>query len=171
MMVRVAMVADISAHRHRDHLVAAAARRELRALFRALPTLQRALERQLDEWLDRAGTNWQERVQNLCLTVGVGTLSALQLLAYLPEQGACNRRQIAKLPGLGPLPWDSGHLRGVRPIQHGRSPARRVLFQCAVVAAGWIPRVGTTSSVPTTNNSAHAVNRLNSPPSPSPANP
>ena len=46
-MVRAAMVADISAHRHRDHLVAPAARRELRALFRALQTLQRALERQL----------------------------------------------------------------------------------------------------------------------------
>jgi len=127
LMVRAAMVADISAHRHRDHLVAPAARRELRALIRALQTRQRALEQQLDEWLDRAGTDWQERVQTLCLTVGVGTLSALQLLAYLPERGACNRRQIAKLPGLAPLPWDSGHLRGVRPIQHGRSPARRVL--------------------------------------------
>ena len=34
----------------------------LSALFRTLPTLQRALERQLDEWLDRAGTDWQERV-------------------------------------------------------------------------------------------------------------
>ena len=127
-MVRAAMVADISAHRHRDHLVDPAARRELRALFRALPTRQRALERQLDEWLDRAGTDWQERVQNLCLTVGVGTISALQLLAYLPERGACNRRQMAKLPGFAPLPWDDGHLRGVRPIQHGRSPARRVLL-------------------------------------------
>jgi transposase len=170
-MLRAAMVADISAHRHRGHLVAPAARRELRALFRALPTRQRALERQLDEWLDRAGTDWQQRLQNLCLTVGVGTISALQLLAYLPERGAGNRRQIAKLPGLAPLPWDSGHLLGVRPIQHGRSPARRVLFQSAVVAAGWIPPVGTTSSVPTTHNFAHAVNRLKSPPSPSPANP
>ena len=165
------MVADISAHRHRDHLVDPAARRELRALFRALPTRQRALERQLDERLDRAGTDWQERVQNLCLTVGVGTISALQLLAYLPERGACNRRQIAKLPGLAPLPWDSGHLRGVRPIQHGRSSARSVLFQCAVVAARWIPRVGTTSSVPTNHNFAYAVNRLKSPTSLSPANP
>jgi transposase len=101
-MVRAAMVADISAHRHRGHLVAPVARRELRALFRALPALQRALERQLDEWLDRAGTDWQQRLQNLCLTVGVGTLSALQLLAYLPERGARNRRQIAKLPGARP---------------------------------------------------------------------
>ncbi len=109
-------------------------------------------------------------MQNLCLTIGVGTLSALQLLAYLPERGAGNRRQIAKLPGLAPLPWDSGNLRGVRPIQHGRSPARRVLLQCAVVAAGWIPRVGITYSVPTTHNSAQAVNLPKSPTSPSPAN-
>ncbi len=63
--------------------------------------------------------------------------SALQLCAYLPELGTCNRRQIAKLAGLAPLPWDSGKLRGVRCIQHGRAPARRILYQCAVVAARW----------------------------------
>ncbi len=64
-------------------------------------------------------------------------LNAPQLLAYLPELGACNRRQIAKLAGLAPLPWDSGQMRGLRRIQHGRAPARRVLYQCAVVAGRW----------------------------------
>jgi transposase len=34
-------------------------------------------------------------------------LSALSLIAYLPELGTLNRRQIAKLAGLAPLPWDS----------------------------------------------------------------
>ena len=123
-MVRTALVADIADHRRRDCLLVPAASRELRALIRVLQTRQRAVERQLSAWLESAGAAWQDRVQTHCLTCGVRVLSALQLCAYLPELGACNRRQIAKLAGLAPLPWDSGQLHGVRSIQHGRAPAR-----------------------------------------------
>jgi transposase len=137
LMVRTALVADLTDHRRRNRLLVPAAQRELRALIRTLQTRQRALERRLAAWLDSAPQDWQDRVQTLCLVVGVGVLSALQLTAYLPELGTCNRGQIAKLAGLAPLPWDSGTLRGVRCIQHGRAPARRVLYQCAVVAARW----------------------------------
>jgi len=137
LMVRTALVSDLCGCRRRDHLVAPAARAELRMLARVLHTRQQALERRLDAWLEAAPALWRDRVQTLCLVLGVSTLSALQLLAYLPELGTCNRRQIAKLAGLAPLPWDSGTLHGVRCIQHGRAPARRVLYQCAVVAARW----------------------------------
>lgn len=135
LMIRSALVEEIGAHRMRLHLLAPVAQREVRSLLRSLEARQAALERRLDAWLEQAPALWRDRVQTLCLTVGVGILSALQLLAYLPELGTCNRRQIAKLPGLAPLPWDSGQLHGVRRIQHGRAPARRVLYQCAVVAA------------------------------------
>ena len=135
LMVRTALVADIADHRRRDRLLVPAASRELRALIGVLQTRQRAVERRFAAWLESASTAWQDRVQTLCLACGVGVLSALQLCAHLPELGACNRRQIAKLAGLAPLPWDSGQLRGVRRIQRGRAPARRVLYQCAVVAA------------------------------------
>lgn len=137
LLVRSALVADIADYRRRDCLLVPAARAELRALLRTLQTRQRALERQLAAWLETAPADWQDRVQTLCLVVGVGVLSALQLTAYLPELGTCNRGQIAKLAGLAPLPWDSGGLHGVRRIQHGRAPVRRVLYQCAVVAARW----------------------------------
>jgi transposase len=137
LMVRSALVADIADYRRRDCLLGPTARTELRALLRVLLTRRRAIERQLSAWLDAAPPGWQHRVQTLCLACGVGVLSALQLVAYLPELGACNRAQIAKLAGLAPLPWDSGQLQGVRRIQHGRAPARRVLYQCAVVAARW----------------------------------
>lgn len=137
LMVRAALVADLADHRRRDSLLSPVARRELHALIRALQRRQRAVERRLSAWLEAADAAWQDRVQTLCLVCGVGVLSALQLLAYLPELGHCNRRQIAKLAGLAPLPWDSGLLRGVRRIQHGRAPVRRVLYPCAVVAAQW----------------------------------
>jgi len=137
LMVRTALVEDIADHRRRDRLLVPVAQRELRATIRTLQTRQRAIERQLAAWLEAAPTAWQDRVQTLCLVVGVGVLSALQLTSYLPELGTCNRGQIAKLAGLAPLPWDSGALHGVRCIQQGRAPARRVLYQCAVVAARW----------------------------------
>jgi transposase len=137
LMVRAALVEDITDYRRRDRLLVPVARRQLHAIIRTLQTRQRALEHQLADWLEAAPADWQDRVQTLCLVVGVGVLSALQLTAYLPELGTCNRRQIAKLAGLAPLPWDSGGLHGKRCIQHGRAPARRVLYQCAVVAARW----------------------------------
>lgn len=137
LMVRSALVADLADHRRRDRLLQPEARRELRLLQRVLQTRMQAVERRLSAWLEAAPVAWQHRVQTLCLACGVGTLSALQLCAYLPELGTCNRRQIAKLAGLAPLPWDSGKMHGVRCIQQGRAPARRVLYQCAVVAARW----------------------------------
>ncbi len=137
LMVRQALVEQLGACRRRDCLVSPAASRALRAVIRVLATRQLAVERQLEAWLAAAPAAWQDRVQALCLVPGVHVLSALQLAAYLPELGACNRRQIAKLCGLAPLAWDSGRLHGVRCIQHGRAPARRVLYQCAVVAARW----------------------------------
>jgi transposase len=137
LMLRTAVVADIADYRRRDSLLVPAARASLRALLRTLLTRQRSIELQLADWLEAAPPIWRHRVQTLCLACGVRVLSALQLVAYLPELGFCNRAQIAKLSGLAPLPWDSGQLRGVRCIQRGRAPARRVLYQCAVVAARW----------------------------------
>jgi len=135
LMLRSALVADLGAHRCRDLLLTPLARRHLRAFLRSLQAQRAAVERSLSAWLDQAPADWQDRVQTLCLVVGVGVLSALQLLAYVPELGDCNRRQIAKLCGLAPLACDSGLHRGQRHLRGGRSPARRVLYQCAVVAA------------------------------------
>lgn len=135
LLVRSALVEDIGAHARRAHLLAPEARAELQALTRSLRLRLESVERRLADWLDKAPPEVSQKVQTLCLATGVGTITALQVLAHLPELGRCNRRQIAKLAGLAPLPWDSGLLRGKRSIRHGRAPARRVLYQCAVVAA------------------------------------
>lgn len=138
LMVRHVLVSDIADHRRRNRLLSAESARELRSLIVVLTKRVRALDRRLEAWLESPAADYcREQVPTLCLTKGVGVLSAIQLIGYLPELGRCNRRQIAKLAGLAPLPWDSGHYRGLRRIQHGRAPARRVLYQCAVVAARW----------------------------------
>jgi transposase len=138
LMVRRALVAQITETGLRESLVCAQARRVLRRTQRTLRTQCVALERELEGWLaSEAAAPWREKVHTLCLVTGVGVLSALSLIAYLPELGTLNRRQIAKLAGLAPLSWESGTLSGARRIQGGREPARRVLFQCAKVAARW----------------------------------
>lgn len=137
LMVRQALAGDLCAYRHRDALIGKSGARQLRLVIEVLKKRLQELDRELSRWLDQAAEEYLHKVQTLCLVKGVGVLSALQLVAYLPELGRCNRRQIAKLAGLAPLPWDSGQLHGVRRIQHGRPQVRRVLYPCAVVAARW----------------------------------
>jgi transposase len=138
LMARHAVVEQITAFSLRQDLLSRPALRHLTAVVRVLRTRRLALERELEQWLDSAAAApWRDKVHTLCLVPGVGVLSALALVGFLPELGSLNRRQVAKLAGLAPLPWDSGTLRGLRIIQGGRAPVRRVLYQCAVVAARW----------------------------------
>jgi transposase len=59
---------------------------------------------------------------------GIGTVSTASLLAYLPELGRLERREIAALAGLAPYNVDSGQKSGKRRIRGGRAAIRRVLY-------------------------------------------
>lgn len=65
---------------------------------------------------------------------GIGTISAITLIAQLPELGRLTRRQIAALVGVAPFNRDSGSLRGYRAITGGRPQVRMVLYMAALVA-------------------------------------
>lgn len=62
---------------------------------------------------------------------GVGPIISATLLAYLPELGEMDRRQIAALAGLAPYDQESGTQRGTRHIAGGRSRVRRAMYQAA----------------------------------------
>lgn len=66
---------------------------------------------------------------------GIGPVTCASLLAYLPELGRLDRRQIAALAGLAPYNDDSGQHAGKRRIRGGRATIRRVLYMacCSVV--------------------------------------
>ena len=66
---------------------------------------------------------------------GVGQLTAISLLASMPELGTLNRHQAAALAGLAPFNRDSGTLRGKRAIYGGRHAARQALYMSALTAA------------------------------------
>ena len=78
---------------------------------------------------------WREKDDLLRTVPGVGEQLSLTLLAYLPELGTLDRRQIAALAGVAPFNRDSGTLRGKRTVWGGRSRVRAVLYMGALVGS------------------------------------
>ena len=75
---------------------------------------------------------WREKDDLLRTVPGVGPQVSLTLLAYLPELGTLDRRQIAALVGVAPFNRDSGTMRGRRTVWGGRELA----VLTAIVSAG-----------------------------------
>jgi transposase len=141
-----------SLHRRRDQLV------EMRAVERGRLELaidafeQASLERHID-WLDgeiaetevtiRAALKQPAFAQLVALlrtAKGVGEVTAVTLLALLPELGHRSPKSIAALAGLAPLNCDSGQFRGRRHISGGRRRVRRALYMAALAAIRTVPR-------------------------------
>ena len=99
------------------------------------------LEQELDD-LDgglrqtlRQSPVWREKDDLLRSVPGVGEQLSLTLLAYLPELGTLDRRQIGALVGVAPFNRDSGTLRGRRTVWGGRARVRAALYMGALVAS------------------------------------
>ena len=82
---------------------------------------------------------WREKDDLLRSVPGVGEQLSLTLLAYLPELGTLNRKQIAALVGVAPINRDSGTMRGRRAVWGGRARVRTVLYMGALVASRYNP--------------------------------
>jgi transposase len=81
----------------------------------------------------------QHRVEALDAIQGVGSRTALLILAHMPELGQLNRQQAAALAGLAPWTRESGTLKGVRCIGGGRPEVRLALYMPALTAARFNP--------------------------------
>lgn len=112
----------------------------LRTLLKLSHARQRQLERQLatlDALIDAhvaaqaALATKSERLQRVA---GVGRVTALTVLALLPELGSLTDGQAAALAGVAPMNRDSGQHRGQRHIHGGRAAVRRVLYMAALTA-------------------------------------
>lgn len=75
------------------------------------------------------------QVQRLDDIMGVGRLTAVMVLATMPELGTLNRQQAAALAGLCPYNRDSGQWAGKRCISGGRAEVRRALYMAALAAS------------------------------------
>ena len=103
------------------------------------------LEKELDD-LDqclrdtvRRRPSWREKDDLPRSVPGVGEQLSVSLLAYLPELGPLDRKQIAALVGAAPINRDSGMMRGRRSTWGGRSKVRTVLYMAALVATRFNP--------------------------------
>ena len=99
--------------------------------------LLRLIEQQIED-LDRAiarliesDDDWNNIAQIIDSVPGIGSSTAHQLVAEMPELGELNRQEIAKLAGVAPLLRESGTLRGKRTIGGGRHSVRSVLYMGA----------------------------------------
>lgn len=98
------------------------------------------LDRRLAE-LTGKHPEFRRRMSLLVTVPGVGAVTAAGLLADLPELGAMNRGEAAKLVGVAPINRDSGTLRGKRMIGGGRAPVRRSLYMATLVATRHNPLI------------------------------
>jgi transposase len=83
------------------------------------------------------------KARRLTAIEGVGDVTALSLLAEMPELGTLNRRQAAALAGLAPHPRQSGQWVGKSSIGGGRHQVRRALYMAALCAARLHPSLST----------------------------
>lgn len=102
-----------------------------------LPAARKALEAMMDaahqqiSQMDQLIKQAMAAVPSPCdLTAvpGIGPVTAAVLLAYLPELGRLDRKQIAALVGVAPYIDQSGQRDGSRRIRAGRWIVRRVLY-------------------------------------------
>ena len=91
----------------------------------------------------RQSSVWREKDDLLRTVPGVGEQVSLTLLAYLPELGTLDRRQIAALVGVAPFNRDSGMMRGRRTVWGGRAQVRATLYMGTLVASRHNPLIRT----------------------------
>lgn len=92
------------------------------------------LEAELDDFLNQHPL-FKDKASLLRSTPGVGPGTCYCLLAWLPELGTLNRKQIAALAGLAPFNRDSGQWRGPRAVWGGRARVRAFLYMATVAAS------------------------------------
>jgi transposase len=133
---RAQLVADRAAERTRESEQPSLAREIHASLQRNLRHLDREIEK-IEDLIDQLVAQTpalRDRVRLLVAVQGVGRLTAVAVLAALPELGTLSENQVAALAGLAPFNRDSGAFRGTRSIRGGRLGVRAALYMAALSA-------------------------------------
>lgn len=111
-----------------------------RSVIKSIRSMIEQLQKKLRQ-IEKEITNLVESDEHLqCQTTlmksvpGVGAVTAVSLVAELPELGRLNRQEIAALVGLAPFNRDSGKFHGRRSIWGGRATVRKALYMAALTA-------------------------------------
>jgi transposase len=123
---------------NRQQVLSSAARKEIDRSLAQFEKQVAALEKKLKATA-LADPKMQKTLQTLLEVKGVGLITAMTLIARLPELGTLNRGQCAALAGVAPFDDDSGNHHGSRKIRGGRPEVRRALYMAAVTAVRFNP--------------------------------
>lgn len=117
-------------------------RKSLQVHLLSLQQQLQELEQDLHDFIRRSPL-YLEKDQLLQSVPGVGPLTSQSLLAWVPELGTLNRKQIAALVGVAPFNRDSGQLRGRRTVWGGRKQVRPSLYMATIAACRANPVIRT----------------------------
>ena len=110
-------------------LVAASIRRQIKSLEADSEKITTAIEDLVEN-----DEEMHTKTMLMRTVIGIGFISAVSVLAYVPEIGSIGRGTVAALVGVAPYDDSSGARDGLRHIAGGRQEARNALYMCAVVA-------------------------------------
>jgi transposase len=128
-LVQAQTMATIQSEHHRDPFV----QKQHLALMKSYKSQIKAVEDKLQALLQK-DQELRQRVETLDAIEGVGSRTALLVLAHMPELGQLNRQQVAALAGLAPWTRESGTMKGMRCIGGGRPEVRLALYMPALSA-------------------------------------
>lgn len=119
--------------------VSALAKESLESHIKWLETEKARIEKLIEKMLRTE--YFLEKATLLRSAKGVGPVATAALLAFLPELGALDRKQVAALVGLAPMNDDSGDKGKPRHIRGGRAELRQLLYMAALVATRHNPSI------------------------------
>jgi len=136
---RDGLVRDRTALKNRDkNLTIAILKRQCKQRLEQIERHIDALDAEIAS-LIAADAKLARRHEILTSIAGVGTLTANQLIATMPELGSLDNKQAASLAGLAPVARQSGQWKGKSFIRGGRSNVQQALYMPALVAARFNP--------------------------------
>lgn len=112
--------------------------KEIAIHLKSLQKLIKRIEAQLHKIVD-ADSSLSFKVARLSEVKCIGFITAVSLIALMPELGSLDKNAAAALAGVAPYNRDSGSSSLSRPIQGGRPQIRKVLYMAAVVASQFNP--------------------------------
>lgn len=120
----------------KQHLETVGNKDAVRSIKRAIAFLDKEIERieKALKALVNADPTLTEKVGRLSGVKGIGDITALTLIADLPELGQLTNKEISALVGVAPFCRDSGTLKGKRTIWGGRAQVRSILYMAALSA-------------------------------------
>ena len=119
--------------RNRMHRVSPAVKPYVQATLNDFKTQVAEIDHRIDQAV-RENAQWKAEITLLQTIPGVGRITAVTVLARLPELGRLDRGKIAALVGVAPYDRDSGDTHKVRTIEAGRGDLRRIVYMATLTA-------------------------------------